>query len=473
MKSLRARIVVGCAAIQLALLVVTGVLVFRLIERELFLDVDQLLKDKVVILSKSLNRQNPMEVWPSPKEMERDRLGFYCQGWGADRKFLWKTKALPAVIPLSTKAADYSWFYRDFVLETVETPGLGEVRMATYPVWHMVDGNPQIFAYVQCVKPLAESRRQLGDLWVWIAGGGVVMLALGTLLTNTLVGRWLASMSTVAQTAQAISGQALLSQRIPVPNGDPEVAELASAFNQMLDRLDHATSTQQRFLADASHELRTPLTILRGEIEVALRRDRSSEEYRDVLVSNREEIERLSRMAENLLMLARVDAGGAFGSKEVSDLGEVSRRVAQRMEALETESGAAIHVVSPEPAPVLGDPLALERMVTNLVENAVRHSPRDEVVQVSVSAQNGEVRLEVSDRGRGIPAEHLPHLFDRFYRVDVARNSVAGGAGLGLAIVRSLVEAHGGKVTATSEIGKGSSFTVWLPKVDEQLDPAG
>jgi len=464
MKSLRLRIVIGCAVIQTVMLVITGALVFRLIERELATDLDQLLKDKVAILSKSINRQNPAEAWPLPKEFDRERLAFFCQGWGPDRAFLWKTPELPAMLPLSKTAADMSWFYKDFYFETIRSEALGDVRMVTYPVWHNEKGESLLFAWVQCLKPLAAHHRRLSGVLAWLAGGGGAALLLGTLLVNTFVGRWLGSMSTLAQTAKQIGEQAQLNQRIPTPEGDPEAAELAAAFNQMLDRVDQVTGNQQRFLADASHELRTPLTILRGEIEVALRRDRSAADYRDVLVSNREEIERLSRLAENLLTLARADSGQALGRTEAMDLGTLARDVARRFEPLAGERGVALRIEAPT-VTIHGDPQALERVVYNLVENAVRHSPRDETVTITVSAGNGEACLEVQDAGCGIPPEHLPRLFERFYRVDAARTRSAGGAGLGLAIVKSLVEAHDGRVAVASEIGQGSTFSVFLPWV--------
>lgn len=464
MKSLRARIVVSCAALLSLGVCLCGVVMYRLVERELRGEVDQLLKDKVVILSKSVNRKNPSEVWPQPKEMDRDRLGFFCQGWGQDRQFLWKTEALPEIVPLTRQAADFAWFYKDFVLETLATGGLGQVRVATYPVWHSENDVPILFAFVQCLKPLTATEQHLGAVAGWLTGGGALVVALGTLLVNTLVGRWLRSMSILAQTAQDIGRQAQLNRRLPLPEDDREVAGVAAAFNEMLDRLERVTGTQQKFLADASHELRTPLTILRGEIEVALRRDRTGDDYRGVLASNREEIERLSHLTDNLLTLARADAGHALGSPAPFDLAAVARAVANKLTPLASESGVRLQVEPDGPVMILGDAAALERVVFNLAENAVRHSPPDELVRLVLSSDNGEARLDVIDAGAGIPPEHLPHVFGRFYRIDSARTRATGGAGLGLAIVKSLVEAHAGRVRAASQVGRGSTFTIWLRK---------
>jgi heavy metal sensor kinase len=248
-----------------------------------------------------------------------------------------------------------------------------------------------------------------------------------------------------------------------VPKDEDEIARLARAFNELLDRLESAHGTQQRFLADASHELRTPLTVLRGEIEVALRRERPADEYREVLESSREEIERLARLTENLLSLARSDAGEGLVTREAVDLAALCVGVREAMSGMAEQKRMKLTVEASEAVFVNGDAGALERVCLNLVENAIRYSPAGENVTLQVVNENGEAVLSVSDTGPGIGAEHLPHLFERFYRVDKARSREQGGAGLGLAIVEALVKAHGGSVSVSGVVGQGTTFTIRLP----------
>jgi heavy metal sensor kinase len=275
--------------------------------------------------------------------------------------------------------------------------------------------------------------------------------------------QWQRSLRVVAEMAGQIDTRNLTKQRLFVPSEDAEVARLARTFNDLLDRLEASYKTEQRFVADASHELRTPLTVLRGEIEVALRKVRSAEDYGEVLKSSKEEIERMSRLVENLLALAHADAGEAIGKREIVDLALVSREVCKKLLPLADAKRIALQVDAAEPAEVSGDSLALDRIIFNLVENAIRYSPPDEEVTVRTVADETRVKVEVVDTGQGIPAEQLAHIFDRFYRVDKARSRDFGGAGLGLSIAKSLVEAHGGRIEVHSELGKGSRFTVWLP----------
>jgi len=199
-------------------------------------------------------------------------------------------------------------------------------------------------------------------------------------------------------------------------------------------------------------------------MDVALRRPRSHEEYTDVLQSSREEIERLSRLADNLLTLARADAGEALARREPVDVADVAADVCRKLAPLSEQRKVPLVCDAPEAAMVSGDAVALERVIFNLAENALRYTPPGEGATVRVTASDGEVVVEVADRGSGISAEHLAHLFERFYRVDKARSREFGGAGLGLSIVRTFAEAHGGRVEVRSEVGRGSTFTVRLPR---------
>jgi signal transduction histidine kinase len=222
-------------------------------------------------------------------------------------------------------------------------------------------------------------------------------------------------------------------------------------------------AAQQRFVADAAHELGTPLAVLRGEIDLALRRERSAGDYRAALTSCREEMERLSRLSENLLALASADAGQPLIHRAECDAADIARTVHQRFARMAEEKGVAFSIAAPAALPLRGDAVAIGQILGNLITNALRHTPAGESVTLAAGAAPGTVVYQVTDTGEGIPPAHLPRLFDRFHRVDKSRSREAGGAGLGLAIVKTLVEAHGGGISVESTLGKGSTFTVTLP----------
>ena len=239
------------------------------------------------------------------------------------------------------------------------------------------------------------------------------------------------------------------------------------ALRAAVHRLQHESQTlqaaQHRFIGDAAHELGTPLAILRGEIDIALRRERTAEDYRTALASCREEIERLSRLAENLLALATADAGHGLVHRVPCDAAALARTVHGRFARVAAEKGVTFTLATPEALPWSADASALGQILGNLVSNALRHTPAGESLSLSVEKADGAVIFRVADTGEGIPPAHLPRLFDRFHRVDKARSREAGGAGLGLAIVKTLVEAHGGQIAVVSELGKGSTFSCRFP----------
>jgi signal transduction histidine kinase len=246
-------------------------------------------------------------------------------------------------------------------------------------------------------------------------------------------------------------------------------AAVLAAMQRMEQEARTLQAAQHRFVGDAAHELGTPLAVLRGEMDLALRRERTNAEYRAALASCRVEIERLSRLAENLLALATADAGQTLIHRAPCDLADLARRVHQRFIHLAEERAIGFTLDCPASLPFHADAVALEQILGNLLTNAFRHTPAGERVGLTVRGGEGSVDLLVADTGEGIPAAHLPRLFERFHRVDKARSRTAGGAGLGLAIVKALAEAHGGTIVVSSELGKGSTFTCRLPTAADRL----
>jgi len=251
-----------------------------------------------------------------------------------------------------------------------------------------------------------------------------------------------------------------LKHRIKLPDTRDEIRELADNFNSMLDKLDVSFSSQQQLLQDISHELRTPLTILKGEMELALKRARSAEEYTATLQSGLEEIDRISRIVENLLVLSRFDNREVSLHLQQVRLDELLAGIIDDLRLLAEKNEIRIEL-SASPVQVAADELHLRRVFLNLIDNALKYTPPGGVIRISVSAGRGLALVRVADSGTGIPAENLPFIFDRFYRVDKSRSPE--GFGLGLSIARSIIEAHSGRIEVESAPGSGSAFTVALP----------
>lgn len=257
-------------------------------------------------------------------------------------------------------------------------------------------------------------------------------------------------------------GSAGLDERIDVPRAADELQRLAVTLNAMLDRLERGVDEKKRFVADASHELRTPLAVMNAELDVSLRSSDLDPVAREVLASTREEVERMNAIVENLLTLARLDEGGLTLLNERVDLSDIVETAVAHVRTVALERNVRIDV-SGSQVFVRGDAPRLEQVLINLIGNAVKYSDPGTEIAVEVERRGGEGICSVADRGPGIEAELLPHIFDRFVRGDRARSRPERGAGLGLAIAREIVEAHAGRIWCAPRTGGGSVFAFALP----------
>ena len=279
-----------------------------------------------------------------------------------------------------------------------------------------------------------------------------------------LAGRVLAPVGAMADTARRITAESL-DARLPVANSADEFGRLAGVFNETLSRLDAAFEQLRRFTADASHELRTPLTAIRSVGEVALQRSLTTEGYREVIGSMLEEVDRLARLVENLLLLTRAEAGRIPLSRAIVDLCELVASVSDGLRVLAEEKNQELIVELSGPVAVHCDATVLRQGITNLLHNAIKYTPPKGVIRVAATSNaSGDAVIEVQDSGPGIPAVDQQRVFERFYRVDQARSRDTGGTGLGLAIARWTVEASGGRIELESMAGQGALFRVVLPR---------
>jgi heavy metal sensor kinase len=316
---------------------------------------------------------------------------------------------------------------------------------------------------VQVAAPLGELQQGLHNaLWL-LAPFFVLMLLVASAGGYFMSRRALAPVDRITQTARSITAENL-SQRLAVPNTGDELERLSATLNDMIGRLEAAFKRISRFTADASHELRTPLAVMRTTAEVALRHSGDGGQHRVALEGVVAEIERTSQLVDNLLLIAKADQGSSELAKRPVDVVAAAEEAHAQIRMLARGKGIALDARLPsEPIVVTGDRDALRRLFLILLDNAIKYTPAGGVATVAVSVQGANAVGAVIDNGIGIPADDLPHVFERFYRVDRARSRELGGAGLGLAIARWIAESHGGAIAVSSELERGSRFEVRLP----------
>jgi heavy metal sensor kinase len=295
-----------------------------------------------------------------------------------------------------------------------------------------------------------------------LATVSVALLVIGGGLTYWLAGRALQPVRTIASMARSISERDL-HRRVDIKVPPDELGELVDTFNSMLARLESGFTSMSTFTANASHELRAPLALMRSEVEGALSRSRSPEEYRRVLESLRQEVEHLSRLSDQLLILARADAGALVPAKESVDVADFLHETAARWQDVAQKRGSRLEVTAPDHGHVQADPALLRRVVDNLIENAVRHTASGTSVALRGYEADEGWSVEVADHGPGVALENRDRLFTRFGRLDTARSPEDGGAGLGLALSAAIARAHGGTLELVHEDGQGGVFRLHMP----------
>ena len=291
------------------------------------------------------------------------------------------------------------------------------------------------------------------------------------LLLTALIGRFIASralkpVANITQTAKDIGAGANISQRIPVPEVKDEIGQLALTFNSMMDRLESSFIQMRQFSSDASHELRTPLTVLKGQGELALGKERKPEEYQEVISSNLEEVQYMSKVLEDLFLLSKSDENQITLDDESVDLKLLVEEVCKHAEIIGSEKNIKIGIAYLEKVQVYGDPIRLRQMIWNVIINGIKYTHPGGEVKISVEGKTDTALITVQDNGIGISKEDLPLVFNRFYRVDKARSRQEGGTGLGLSICKFIADAHKGTIHIESKLGEGTKFKISLPRLE-------
>lgn len=338
------------------------------------------------------------------------------------------------------------------------------IRSVVYPL--ALVGMAHQVHLLQVAAPTEPVRQTLTQFSVLLTGLTLLATAGAYALGRRIAGVALQPTGEITEQAESISA-GTLSERITAHADVEEFTRLVTVLNRMLDRLDGAFQIQRQFTADASHELRAPLTVLKGDIDVTLKRERTAPEYRETLVRCREEVERLARLASDLLVLAQSDAAVPLEHVADVEFRALLQRVVSRFQSVAAGAGVRI-IVAAQEASVLGDERMLDRVVSNLVNNAVKYSRPGGAVRLDLVREDRAV-LTVRDEGSGVAPEHIPHLFVRFFRADPARQR-SEGTGLGLAIAKAGAEAHGGRLEFVGN-APGAVFRLVLPLARRKNSP--
>ncbi|MCS7061807.1 MAG: ATP-binding protein [Anaerolineae bacterium] len=346
---------------------------------------------------------------------------------------------------------------------TANHPKAPPIRVYTYPLVGQKSG--QLFGYLQVATSLEQVHRAMNGLLATLVSAGIVGLILSSVAGAALAQRAMRPVERITDAAMEIYHTQDLGRRVDVRTND-EVGRLGLAFNEMLDRLGNLFRSQQRFVADVSHEMRTPLTVIRGNVDLLRAMGCADKESLDAIAG---ETDRMTRLVSDLLLLSQADAGMLPMHCEPINVAPLVADVA-RSGAIMADGRVSVESSVAGELIVHGDADRIKQVLLNLVENAVKHTPTGGIVRiVGANTDAGMVLLSVSDTGVGIPPEDLPHVFERFYRVDKSRSRAYGGAGLGLAIAKSIIEAHGGDIEVQSVVGVGTTFNVWLPAYQPNL----
>jgi two-component system OmpR family sensor kinase len=397
----------------------------------------------------------------TPEEAAQVReLNRYAQVWSASGESLLRTQYITEDLPLDRDALSDAAAGR-LVTTNQRFQGL-PIRSLYYPLERM--GPAHARHVLQVAAPLTGRDELLRQL-AWLLGL-ITLIVGGTAFGGGwwLGGRMVRPVHEIIDQAEAMR-PGTLGDRISAEAGTHEYERLVDVLNGMLARLEAAFESQRRFTADASHELRGPLTALRGEAEVALRRERDPSEYRRVLTSSLQEVDRLTQLAEDLLTLARSDAGVMQPRLQPTRIGACASMVVERLRPHAEERAIDIELDTSAEAEAEVDPGLIEQLLWNLVGNAVKFTPAGGRIEVTLALEGGHHVIQVRDTGPGVPEEDRERIFERFYRADTVRTPGGDttGTGLGLSIVRAIAEVHGGEVRAHNAPGGGAVFRVTLP----------
>ena len=466
LNSIQTRLTAWYVVLLGIVLVLFSVFLYYFLSQRLYESVDNSLKVSATVVARSATMKLNQPPLPGMERFFEQFLGYgnlnkFYRIYDGSGNVGSRSKNVDASKFPLTQAAYADALKGETTYETFNIDGIHPIRVITLPVLRGQD----LVNLVQVGTSLESVRVTLKNLRIFLFTSVPLVLVIATLFGRFMARRALKPVSKINQIAREVGGGADLSKRIPVPEVQDEIGQLAATFNDMMDRLESSFSQIRQFSSDASHELRTPLTVLQGQNELILNKDRDAKEYQEVISSNLEEINYMSKVLEDLFVLSRSDENQVQLERKPMNLREVIDEVFNHAEALADEKNIKITIAFLEPVEINGDPVRLRQMVWNILHNAIKYTQPGGQIKISLEDQEDSAFLTIQDTGLGIPEEDLPHIFNRFFRVDKARSRQEGGSGLGLSICKHIVEAHKGQIEVESQVGTGTKFKIRLPKI--------
>jgi heavy metal sensor kinase len=453
-KSIKFRLTVWYLIAIVLPLVAFGAVAYFMLSKNLYRNLDLALQVRVAELQNSItvtDHQISFEQKFNDLVLIYDADSVLLQRLGPNVRF-----------SIIEKMVQQALFGQSSFLTTPTTEGQG-VRLYAAPF--NLDSRTRVAVIVG--RLTSEIQDMLSIFRVIIIYSALAVVLLAGIGGMFLANRTLKPVDHITDIAREI-GEGDLSRRINIQSED-ELGRLASTLNRMIARLEEAFQKQRQFAADASHELRTPLAIIQAESSLALDKKRTQVEYRRSLDLVSQEVTYMSEIIGKLLLLARNDAGSEPLNFQEVNVKELFTELSSDVEALAQEKGVAFNLGPMDNLTVQGDRFRLRQLFLNILDNAIRYTPSGGTVSSLLVRKNGSALVSISDTGMGIPAEDLPFIFDRFYRVDKARSRTDGGMGLGLAIASSIAKLHGGGIEVESQVGKGSTFQITLPLLESPV----
>lgn len=462
--TIRFKLTLWYAAVMGLVLILFSTALYITMAKVLYTEVDGKIKAMAQVTASSIPKLTGHFDLTQLDRMMEEKLGFKTPG-----KFIQildntgtvgqtsanlQTHPLPISIDALMKASYRQIHYETIPIKNSKYP----IRVVTYPI---IESN-EVTNILQIGTSLQNVQDTLHKLMLALLFGVPASTALASVGGWFMARKSLRPVNDITTAARTITAKNM-DQKIEVTNPRDEVGRLAETFNDMISRLHNSFRQVSQFTSNASHELRTPLTILRGEMEVALRSRRTADEYKEVITSGLEEVERLSQMVEELLLLSKTDHGELRLNISDFPLNHLMESSYDNARILASGKGITITVSPIDQVYIQGDEMRLRQLLLNLIDNAIKYTPYGGRIALSLSKDSEYAYITVKDSGIGIAKEDQDRIFERFYRVDQSRSKEIDGTGLGLAICKWITDAHGGYISVASELHKGSTFTVTLP----------